>query len=95
MRTVVLAFLYWPNHAITFDYSNHPEHVPQPGWYPLIVNPIIGSVQPTMVMMDGESGLNIIYCTTFDAVGIRRDCLRLIEGPSHGIMPEIQDMSLG
>jgi hypothetical protein len=35
------AFLDWSGSAITFDCDDHPNHVPQPGRYPLVVDPII------------------------------------------------------
>jgi hypothetical protein len=37
------AFLDWSKSAITFDRDNHPDHVPQSGQYPLVVDPIIGN----------------------------------------------------
>jgi len=46
-------FLRWSKSAITFDRTNHTESVPQPGRYPLMVDLI--------VLMDGGSGLNIMY----------------------------------
>jgi hypothetical protein len=30
---------------ITFDRSDHPDFVPKPGWYPLIVCPIVKEVK--------------------------------------------------
>ena len=38
----VLAFLKWSETMITFDQKDHPNHIPQPGHFPLIVDPIIG-----------------------------------------------------
>jgi hypothetical protein len=38
-------YLKWSKVLITFDPSNHPEFVPKPGWYPLIVSPIIKDVK--------------------------------------------------
>ena len=35
-------FLWWSKSAITFDRIDHPNVVPHPGRYPLVVNPIIG-----------------------------------------------------
>jgi len=35
-------FLRWSEPAITFDWTNHPDTVPHPGRYPLVVNPSIG-----------------------------------------------------
>jgi hypothetical protein len=66
-------FLDWSDHAITSIRTNHQEHIPRPGRYPLIVSPIVGSVRPTNVPMDGGSGVNIIYSTTLDAMGLDRE----------------------
>ena len=37
-----------------------------------MVDPIIGTKRLTKVLMDGGSGLNIMYAKTFDAMGIDR-----------------------
>jgi hypothetical protein len=47
--------------AITFDRDDHPDYVPNPGVYPLVVDPIITNTRLTKVLMDGGSSLNIIY----------------------------------
>ena len=36
-------YLDWSQEAITFDQDDHPDYVPNPGQYPLIVDPIIGN----------------------------------------------------
>ena len=63
-------FLRWSESAITFDRTDHPESVPQPGRYPLVVDPIVNTKWLTKVLMDGGSGLNIMYAKTLDAMGI-------------------------
>ena len=63
-------FLRWLESAITFDQTNHPESVPHPGRYLLVVDPIVGMKQLTKILMDGGSGLNIMYVETLDAMGI-------------------------
>jgi hypothetical protein len=47
--------------AITFDRDDHLDYVPNPGVYPLVVDPIIANTRLTKVLMDGSSSLNIIY----------------------------------
>jgi hypothetical protein len=47
--------------AITFDRYDHLDYVPNPGVYPLIIDPIIANTRLTKVLMDGGSSLNIIY----------------------------------
>jgi hypothetical protein len=55
---------------ITFDHDDHPDRVPQPGRYPLVVNPIISNMWLTKVLMDRGSVLNIMYAKTLDAMKI-------------------------
>ena len=54
------SFLQWSKSAITFDRTNHPESVPQPGRYPLVVDLIIVTKWLTKVLMDRGNGLNIM-----------------------------------
>ena len=66
------SFLRWLESTITFDQTDHPESVPQPGRYPLVVDLIVSMKWLTKVLMDGGSGLNIMYAETLDAMGIDR-----------------------
>ena len=52
-----------------------------------MVDPIIGMKWRSKVLMDGGSGLNIMYAETLDARGIGRSHIRLTRAPFHGIMP--------
>ena len=88
-------FLRWSESAITFDRTNHPESVPHLERYPLMVDPIVGPKRLTKVLMDGGSGLNIMYAKTLDEMGIDRTCLRPTRVPFHDIMPRKQAMPLG
>jgi hypothetical protein len=73
--------------AITFDCDDHPDYVPNPGVYPLVVDPIIANTRLTKVLMDGGSNLNIIYAQTLDLQGIERTHLRPSVGGFHGVVP--------
>jgi len=66
----VPSFLSWLESLITFDQRDHPSHVARPSRYLLIVDPIIRKKHPTKVLMDGGSGLNILYVDTLDAMCI-------------------------
>ena len=59
-------YLNWSREAITFDQDDHPDYVPNPRQYPLVVDPIIGSTQLTKVLMDRGSYLNILYANTLE-----------------------------
>jgi hypothetical protein len=81
-----LSFLDWSEEAITFDRDDHPDYISNPGHYPLVVNLVIGNARLTKVLMDGGSGLNILYTETLDLMGISRSRLRADAAPFHGVM---------
>ena len=60
-----------------------------------MVDPIIGMKRLTKVLMDGGSGLNIMYAKTLNAMDIERSHIRPTRAPFHGIEPRKQAMSLG
>jgi hypothetical protein len=88
-------YLDWSNKPITFNQGDHPDRVPSPGKYPLIVDPIIGNVRLTKVLMDGGSNLNIIYVETLELLQIDLSTIRAGAAPFHGIIPEKRVQPLG
>jgi hypothetical protein len=77
------SYLKWSQVPITFDREDHPDHVPQPGSYPLVVAPLFKSKRVHKVLMDGGSGINMLYASTLDDMGIPRSALR----PSTATVP--------
>jgi hypothetical protein len=65
-------YLDWSDKPITFDQDDHPDYIPNPGRYPLVVDPIIGNTRLSKVLMDGGSSLNIIYAETLGLLGVDR-----------------------
>jgi hypothetical protein len=61
--------------------------VPSPGKYLLVVDPVIGNVRLTKVLMDGGSSLNIIYAETLGLLQIDLSSIRTGAMPFHGIIP--------
>jgi hypothetical protein len=60
-----------------------------------VVNPIVNTKRLTNVLMDGGSGLNIMYAETLDATGISQSCIRPTGAPFHCVMPGKQATPLG
>ena len=52
-----------------------------------MVDLIISTKWLTKVLMDGGSGLNIMYIEMLDAMGIDQACIRPTGVPFHDIMP--------
>jgi hypothetical protein len=85
----------WSQAAITFNQEDHPDRVPHPGRYPLVVSLIVDTTHLTKVLMDGGSGLNILYDSTLDKMGIPQSSLCPSRASFYGIMPGKEAMPLG
>jgi hypothetical protein len=64
VKVAAPVYLDWSDKPITFDQGDHPDRVPSLRKYPLVVDPVIGNVRLTKVLMDGGRNLNIIYAET-------------------------------
>jgi hypothetical protein len=95
VKVAAPVYLNWSNKPITFDQGNHPDFVPSPGRYPLVVDPIIDNVRLSKVLMDGGSSLNIIYAETLKLLGVDRSKVRAGAAPFHGIAPGKRILPLG
>jgi hypothetical protein len=92
---VTPSYLKWSNSSITFDRSDHPEHIPQLERCLLVVDPIVGTKRLTKVLMDGGNALNIMYAETLDAMGIDQARIRPTRAPFHSIVLRKQAKPLG
>jgi hypothetical protein len=81
--------------AITFNHSDHLDRILNPRSYALIVDPIITKTHLTKVLMDGGSGLNILYVETLSLMGISKSRLRADASPFHGVVPRHRAHPLG
>jgi hypothetical protein len=87
VKVAAPVYLDWSDKPITFDQGDHPDCVPSPGKYPLVVDLVIGNVRLTKVLMDGGSSLNIIYAETLGLLEIDLSTIRAGAAPFHGIIP--------
>jgi hypothetical protein len=95
VKVAAPVYLDWSDKPITFDQGNHPDYVPSPGRYPLVVDPVIGNARLTKVLMDGGSSLNIIYAETLGLLGIDLSTIRAGAAPFHVIVPGKRVLPLG
>jgi hypothetical protein len=56
--------LCWSEQPITFSRADHWVHIPDLGSYPLVVEPIVEGALLPQTLIDGGSGLNIIFVDT-------------------------------
>jgi hypothetical protein len=95
VKVAAPVYLDWSDKPITFDQGDHPDYVPSPGRYPLVVDPVIGNARLSKVLMDGGSSLNIIYAETLGLLGIDLSTIRAGAAPFHGIVPGKRVLPLG
>jgi hypothetical protein len=95
VKVVAPVYLDWSDKPITFDQGDHPDYVPSPGRYPLVVDPVVGNARLTKVLMDGGSSLNIIYAETLGLLGIYLSRIRASATPFHRIVPGKRVLPLG
>jgi hypothetical protein len=89
------SFLNWSEDAITFSREDHPNRIPNPGQYPLVVDPVIWNARFSNLLMDGGSSLNILYTHTLRLLGIGLDQLRPSTTPFHSVAPGKRVQPLG
>jgi hypothetical protein len=75
VKVVAPVYLDWSDKPITFDQGDHPDRVPSPGKYPLVVDPIVGNIR-----------LTIIYAETLELLQIDLSSVRAGAAPFHGII---------
>jgi hypothetical protein len=91
----VTKYLDWAQTPVTFDHSDHPAHIPTSGRQALVVDPAVSGVRLRKVLMDGGSGLNILYADTLKAMGIPMSRLSESNMQFHGVIPGKKAKSLG
>jgi hypothetical protein len=95
VKVAAPVYLDLSDKPITFDQGDHPNCVPSPGKYPLVVDPVIGNTRLTKVLMDGGSSLNIIYAKTLGLLEIDLSTIWAGAAPFHGIIPGKRVLPLG
>ena len=88
-------YLKWSEAPITFGRADHPDHIPHPGRYPLVLDPIVRTVRSNRVLIDGGSGLNILFAKTLDDMKIPCSELKQSRAPFHGVIPGTSATPLG
>src|SRR5438132_12567237 len=88
-------YLKWSEVPITFNRSDHPDNIPHPDHYPLVLDPIVRTVKLNRVLIDGGSGLNILFAKTLDNMKIPRSELKWSSAPFHGVIPGTSVIPLG
>ncbi|KAI4970379.1 hypothetical protein ZWY2020_001293 [Hordeum vulgare] len=86
-------FLKWSQTAITFDHGSSNTRIPPRET--AAVDPVVEGVRLRKVLMDGISGLNIMYADTLKGMGIPISKLSESSMQFHGVVPGRKAKSLG
>jgi hypothetical protein len=84
-------FMHLSEAAITWGREDHPQLMPSPGEYALVLDPIIRSDTHTCrfsrVLIDGGSSINLLYRSSLEKLGILLAQLKSSQLTFHGIVP--------
>jgi hypothetical protein len=95
MSLATLEYHRWSKSPITFDWKDHLDCIPKLGRFPLIVDPLVGTTRLTKALMDGGSGLNLMYLDTFEGLGLAWDQLKNSPHLFYGVVLGKQYVPLG
>jgi hypothetical protein len=57
------------------------------GSFPLIVDPLVGTTRLTKALMDGGSGINLMYLDTFEVLGLGPKLLKTSPHQFYRVVP--------
>ena len=77
----------WSDTAITFNASDEPKFRTPRAPAALVLSPIVDDFRLTMVLMDGGSGLNLIYEEPLQKMEIDRNRIEQSSTTFRGIIP--------
>jgi hypothetical protein len=80
--------LRWSEVPILFSCDDQWTSFSEPGKFPLVLDPVVAEVRLTKVLIDGGSGLNLIFTSTPRKMGLEfKDMLVPSKSPFYGIIP--------
>jgi hypothetical protein len=88
VELVVPQPLRWSEVPISFSHNNQWTSFSEPGKFPLVLDPVVAEVRLTKVLIDGGSGLNLIFASTLRKMGLDfKDMLVSSKSLFYGIVP--------
>ena len=95
----VPTWMNWADQPISWNSSDHPGIMPNPGGYALVVDPtFLGpkmNVKFSRVLIDNGSSINILYKDTMEKLGVKRSTLKPTHTTFHGIVPGVSCAPMG
>jgi hypothetical protein len=92
---ITLEYLRLSEVPITFNHGDHPNFIPKPGWYPLVVCPIVNDVKLNRELVVVAAPSTSFFLKTFDWIVLSGSLLHPSQAPFHGIVPGTAAMPIG
>ena len=92
-------FMHCSEKPISWSRANHPEVMPNPGSYALVLDATFTTesraARFSRVLIDGGSSINILYCDTMEKSCIKEKQLQPSRTVFHGIVPGLSCSPIG
>jgi hypothetical protein len=88
--------LRWSEVPITFSRADQWTSFSEPGWFPLVLKPVVAGSKLNKVLIDGGSGLNVLFIKTLK--NMKFDITHMLtksNTPFYGIVPGNAAIPLG
>jgi hypothetical protein len=80
--------LRWSEVPITFSRTDQRTSFSEPGRFPLVLKPVVAGSKLNKVLIDGGSGLNVLFAKTLKKMGLDiTHMLTKSTSPFYGIVP--------
>jgi hypothetical protein len=88
--------LRWSEVPITFSHADQWTSFSEPGWFPLVLKPVVAGSRLNKVLIDGGSGLNILFTKTLKKMKLDiTHMLTKSTSPFYSIVPGNAAIPLG
>jgi hypothetical protein len=88
-------FQNWSHQPITFSSAGLWANIPEPGRFPLVLDPIIRNVRFEKVLIDVGSALDILFRNAITDLDIEPEDLEPYDAPFWGVLPGQTSQPLG
>ena len=92
-------FMHWSERSINWSRTDHPEVMPSPGSYALVLDATLATKRQAArfshVLIDGGSSINILYRDTMEKLSIKTKQLVPSRTVFHGIVPGLSCSPIG
>jgi hypothetical protein len=96
MEPVVPTPLRWSEVPINFSHVDQWTSFSEPGYFPLVLKPVVAGSRLNKVLIDGGSGLNVLFTKTLKKMKLDiTDVLTKSASPFYGIIPGNAAIPLG